>query len=100
MNKTKTKPYSVQSPSPTLRNAKSDLDAAFDAANDAAKGLVTALTKTDAALYRALQMIYEFVKAGEARPEEFEEFRRARGIKGKPNAKSIFQPYVKFFITK
>jgi len=100
MNKTKTKPYPVKALTPqlTLRNAKSDLDAAFDAANDATSCLVSALSKTDTALYRALQMIYEFVKAGEAKPQEFEEFRRARGIKGKPNAKSIFQPYVKYFI--
>jgi hypothetical protein len=102
MNKTTTKRYSVSglTPHDTLRNAKSDLDAAFDAANDATKGLVTALSRTDNALYSALQTIYEFVKEGEARPEEFEEFKRARGIKGKNNARSIFQPYVKFFITK
>jgi hypothetical protein len=100
MNEIGTKPYSVQQASShvALRNAKSDLDAAFDAANDATKGLVTALSKTDSALYSALQRIYEFVKEGEARPEEFEEFKRARAIIGKPNAKSIFQPYVKYFI--
>jgi len=80
MNKTTTKRYSVSglTPHDTLRNAKSDLDAAFDAANDATKGLVTALSRTDNALYSALQTIYEFVKEGEARPEEFEEFKRAR----------------------
>src|SRR4051794_5369222 len=87
------------SPHPTLRNAKSDLDAASENANDATTGFVTALSKTDIDLYRALQKIYEFVRVGEADPEEFKRFKNAKGIKRSHNAKSMFQPYVKYFIT-
>jgi hypothetical protein len=83
----------------TLLNAKSDIEAAFDDASNAASGFLTALFQTDDALYRALQMIYEFVKAGESRPEEFEIFKQAKGIKRPHNAKSRFQHYVKYFIT-
>jgi transposase len=82
----------------TLLNAKSDIEAAFDDASNAASGFLTALSQTDDALYRALQKIYEFVKAGEGRPEEFEIFKQAKGIKRPHNAKSRFQHYAKYFI--
>jgi hypothetical protein len=71
---------------------------AFEDASEAAGGFVSALSQTDDALYRALQRIYEFVKAGESRPEEFETFKHAKGIRRKPNAKSRLQHYVKYFI--
>jgi hypothetical protein len=82
----------------TLRNAKSEIELAFEDANDAASGFLAALSQTDNALYRALQMIFGFVKSGENQPEEFETFKRAKGIKRGYNAKSLFQHYVKYFI--
>jgi hypothetical protein len=82
----------------TLRNAKSDIEATFEDANVAAGGFLSALSRTDDALYRALETIYGFVKAGERCPEEFEIFKRAKGIKRRQNAKINFQHYVKFFI--
>jgi hypothetical protein len=82
----------------TLRNAKSDIEMTFEDASDAASGFLTALSQTDDALYRALQKIYEFVKDRESRPEEFEIFKKARGIRRPNNAKSRFQHYVRFFI--
>jgi hypothetical protein len=82
----------------TLLNAKSDIEATFEDANDAASGFVSALSQSDDALYRALQRIYAFVEVGENRPEEFETFKRAKGIKRPYNARSLFQHYVKYFI--